>query len=260
MEKCIDEIRTFLHENKLCNNGDKTEFMIIGSKNNLQKLEANSITVNNIQIKAVDKVKNLGVIFDKAMTMEKQVNSMCKKAFFNIKNIAHVRKSLNKEDTKTAIHALVTPHLDYGNALLYGTNKKLVDKLQVAQNSAARLIERLRKYDRISHVRKDLHWLPVQARIKFKILNMTWKALNNESPMYMQDLLTLSTSGLNLRSNHKMLLKIPRSHTKYGERAFSSMAPVLWNSLPYHLRSAKNNEMFRNKLKTHLFHNSYQNP
>ena len=89
---------------------------------------------------------------------------------------------------------------------------------------------------------------------------MTWKALNNESPTYMHDLLTLSASNLNLRSNHQMLLKIPRSHTKYGERAFSSMAPALWNSLPYQLSSAKNNEMFRNKLKTHLFHNSYQNP
>jgi hypothetical protein len=142
MEKCIDEIREFLQENKLCNNGDKTEFMVIGSKHNLQKLETNSITVNKTEIKAVDKVRNLGVMFDKTMNMELQVRSMCKKAYYNIKNIAHIRKSLSKEDTKTAVHALVTPHLDYGNALLYGVNKKLLEKLQVVQNSAARLIDR----------------------------------------------------------------------------------------------------------------------
>ena len=144
--------------------------MLIGSKVNLQKLKSNSINVNNACIRAVDKVKNLGVIFDKNMTMEKQVNSMCKKAFYNIKNVAHIRKSLSKNDTKTAIHALVTPHLDYGNALLYCTNKKLLDKLQIAQNSAARLIERLKKHGRISHVREQLHWLSVNTRIKFKIL------------------------------------------------------------------------------------------
>ena len=244
MEKCIEEIRTFLHDNKLCNNGDKTEFMVIGSKNNLKKLEPSSIIVNNAQIKAVDKVKNLGVLFDKTMTMEKQVNSMCKKAFYNIKNISHIRKSLSKKDTKTAVHALVTPHLDYGNALLYGVNKKFLDKLQIAQNSAARLVERLRKYDRISHVRKELHWLPVQARIKFKILNTTWKALHDESPKYIQDLLTHSISDLNLRSNNQKLLKVPMSSTKYGERAFSCIAPLLWNSLPYHLRSVNKNEVF----------------
>jgi hypothetical protein len=209
MEKCIEEIREFLHENKLCNNGDKTEFMVIGSKHNLQKVETNSITVNNTEIKAVDNVRNLGVILDKTMNMELQVRSMCKKAYYNIKNIAHIRKSLSKEDTKTAVHALVTPHLDYGNALLYGVKKKSLDKLQVAQNSAARLIDRLRKYDRVSHVRKELHWLPVHARIKFKILNMTWKAINNESPQYIADLLNKSSSTHNLRSNHQNLLKVP---------------------------------------------------
>jgi hypothetical protein len=209
MEKCIDEIRTFLQENKLCNNGDKTEFIVIGSKHNLHKVGINSITVNNTEIKAVDNVKNLGVIFDKTMNMEPQVRNMCKKAYCNIKNIAHIRKSLSKEDTKTAVHALVTPHLDYGNALLYGINKKALEKLQVAQNSAARLIERLRKYDRVSHVRIELHWLPVHARIKFKILNLTWKAMNKESPQYIADLLNKSSSTLVLRSNHQNLLKMP---------------------------------------------------
>ena len=62
---------------------------------------------------------------------------MCKKAFYNIRNIAHIRKSLSKNDMKTAVHALVKPHLDYGNALLYGVNKKFIDKLQITQNSAA---------------------------------------------------------------------------------------------------------------------------
>ena len=176
-------------------------------------------------------------------------------------NLPHnFQSQLSKKDTKTAVHALVTPHLDYGNALLYGVNKKFLDKLQIAQNSAARLVERLRKYDRITQVRKELHWLPVQARIKFKILNTTWKALHDESPKYIQDLLTHSVSDLNLRSNHQNLLKVPMSSTKYGERAFSCIAPLLWNSLPYHLRSVNKNEVFRNKLKTHLFHDSYLNP
>ena len=121
-------------------------------------------------------------------------------------------------------------------------------------------MEHLRKYDRISHVRKELHWLPVQARIKFKILNTTWKALHDESPKYIQDLLTHSISDLNLRSNNQKLLKVPRSNTKYGERAFSSIAPLLWNSLPYHLRNVNKNEMFRSKLKTQLFHESYLHP
>jgi hypothetical protein len=260
MERCIDEVRKFLYENKLSNNSDKTEFILIGSKHNLNKLHFDSLNVDGMAIKSADKVRNLGVILDKTMTMEPQVRNMCKKAFFNIRNIASIRKSLSKEDTKTAVHALVTPHLDYGNALLLNTNKKILNRLQVAQNSAARLIMRLKKHDRISHIRKELHWLPIDARIEYKVLNMTWKALNNESPNYITDLLTRTSNSRNLRSNNQNLLDEPRFKTMYGEKAFSVIAPKLWNKLPLDLRNEQTNNTFRSKLKTHLFHNNYQNP
>ena len=91
-----------------------------------------------------------------------------------------IRKSLNKKDTKTAVNALVTPHLDYGNALLFGINGKYLRKLRVAQNTAAQLIE---KHDQLTHIRKELNWLPISSRIDFKLLNMTRKALNDETKM-----------------------------------------------------------------------------
>jgi hypothetical protein len=257
MEKCIDEIRIFLKDNKLCNNSDKTELMLIGSKRNLHLLDKKQLNINGLSIQASDKVKNLGVLFDKEMTMDTQVSSMCKKAFYNIKNIARIRRSMSKEDTKTAVHALVTPHLDYGNALLYGIRKKNLNKLQVAQNSAARLIERLRKYDRISHIRKELHWLPIDARIDFKVLNMTWKALNDKSPKYIADLLTRTTHQRSLRSNNQHLLTVPRCRSNYGDRAFSYVGPKLWNDLPINIRNADSNDIFRSRLKTHLYHKHY---
>jgi hypothetical protein len=218
MEKCIDEIRRFLQDNKLCNNSNKTEFMLIGSKHNLKKINCNNITVDCSKIEASKSVKNLGVIFDRLMKMDEQVSNMCKKAFFNIKNIAHIRNSLDKEDAKTAVHALVTPHLDYGKALLSGVTSKNLNRLQVAQNSAARLIERLRRNDRISHIRKELHWLPVKARIEFKILSLTWKALNNQAPIYLAELLSPTNHHRNLRSNQRNLLDVPRSCLTFGDR------------------------------------------
>jgi hypothetical protein len=260
MESCIIDIRKFLHDNKLCNNSDKTEFMLIGSKHNLMKINCNSLKVDRSKIDVSDNVKNLGVMFDKLMSMDAQVKNMCKKVFLNIKNIAHIRSSLSKSDTKTAVHALVTPHLDYGNALLSGITEKNLNKLQVAQNSAARLIERLKKNDRISHIRKELHWLPIKARIEFKILNITWKTLNNQSPSYLADLLNCIDHHRNLRSNQLKLLKIPRTGTSYGDRAFSSVAPKLWNSMPTNIHECDTHTAFRSKLKTYLFHNYYIDP
>jgi hypothetical protein len=260
MENCIKDVRKFLHQNKLSNNSEKTEFMLIGSKHNLNKVDTDSLKVNDISIKTADKVRNLGVILDKTMSMEPQVKNMCKKAFFNIRNIASIRKCLSIADTKTAVHALVTPHLDYGNSLLPGTNKSILDKLQIAQNASAQLIMRLKKHDRISHVRKELHWLPVKARIEFKILNMTWKALNDQAPQYIMSMLRRSSNNRSLGSNNQNLLEVPRSKTAHRDKALSTIAPKLWNTLPLALRNTEDNNTFRRMLKKHLFHNNYQNP
>jgi hypothetical protein len=260
MEKCIQEIRNFLHQNKLSNNADKTEFIIIGSSHNLQQMDFRSINVDESAIINADRVKNLGVIFDNSMKMDQQVNEMCKKSFFNIRNIAQIRKSLNKDDAKTAVHALVTPHLDCGNALLVGTSSKNIKKLQVAQNSAARLIARLKKYDRISHVRKELHWLPITARIEFKILNLTWKVLNNEAPGYLKELLNTTLHNRNTRSTNSRCLEKVRCNNNFGMRAFSVVAPKLWNDLPINVRNSITSEMFKSRLKTHLFQKSYNVP
>ena len=156
---------------------------------------------------------------------------------------------------KISVNALVTPHLDYGNGLLVGTSKYLIDKLQVAQNSAVRLIERVPKYEHIAIFRQKLHWLPILSRIQYKILLMTWKALNKQAPHYLQELLKLKKSHRNLRNANTKRLEVPECATanSFGERAFSISAPLLWNKIPEYLRTSKTVAHFKKGLKTHLF-------
>ena len=187
--------------------------------------------------------------------MEKQINKMCQAAYFNIRNISLIRKSLNKEDTKTVVNALVTPHLDYGNGLLHGISNKYLNKLQVAQNSAVRLIEKMSKRDHVTDRRKELHWLPIPARIKYKILTTIWKILHDQAPKYLCELIRHKPNPRALRSEDKQLLDISRGTTNngWGSRAFMSVGPTLWNSLPHHLRQQNTLDTFKKKLKTHLF-------
>ena len=255
MEKCIDEIRNFLHNNKLCNNGEKTELLLIGAPQQLIKLNATSICIDNVDIKALDQAKNLGVIFDKNMDTEKQINKMCKNAYFNIRNISKLTKTLDKETIKTAVNALVTPHLDYGNGLLYGIKSSLINRLQVAQNSAVRLIEKLKKHDSVCHSRQQLHWLPIPARIQYKLLTTTWKALNNQAPEYITQLINeRQQQSYQVRSNNQLRLIVPPSLNKnnFEDRALSYSAPELWNKLPNVVKEAHSLPSFKKRLKTHL--------
>ena len=84
-----------------------------------------------------------------------------------------VRKYPVYDTTKSLVHALVTSHLDYCNSLLYGCKTSSIKCLQRIQNYSARAICKIAKYDHISPILKQLHWLPVKARIEHKLLTLT---------------------------------------------------------------------------------------
>ena len=106
--------------------------------------------------------------------------------------IARIRRYLSNDTCSCIIQGLVTSKLDYANCLLYGVNKVFLHRLQIVQNSAARVILKMRKYDHISRARQELHWLPIQQRIAFSILTDVYKALHGLAPTYITDLILLA--------------------------------------------------------------------
>ena len=128
--------------------------------------------------------------------------------------------------------------MDFCNALLYGLPQSVIDRLQYVQNCAARLVTRTRSSEHITPVLRRLHWLPVRQRITYKILLLTYKALNGMAPKYIADLLQPYTPTRQLRSSSKNLLVTPKFDLKfYGDRSFQVAAPRLWNSLTDDIRS-----------------------
>ena len=154
------------------------------------------------------------------------------------------------------VHAFVSSRLDCNNSLLYGLPNSQLFPLQRIQNSAARLVTRCKRRDHVTPILRQLHWLPVQQRIQFKIL-MTYKAYHGLAPVYICELISgLSrTTNVTLRSANRLLLNPgPRVHTSsYGGRAFSVAAPNLWNKLPDHIRRSPSLTVFKSRLKTYLF-------
>ena len=143
------------------------------------------------------------------MDLKQHVNHICKVAFCHIRNLSRSRNCLSLKDTETLFHAFITTKLDNCNSLLAGLPQYLIDKLQRVHNAAGRVVFRTRKYDRITPVLMDLHWLPVKRRISFKILLLTYKALNALAPQYISDMLMQYTPARTLRSSNKQFLQVP---------------------------------------------------
>ena len=124
------------------------------------------------------------------------------------------------------------------------------------QNAAARLVLSLSKYSHISPALYQLHWLPVQHRVHFKILILTFKAIHGLAPKYIIELINIKPRSIyNLRSNQSSLLDPPKGKMLFtlGDKSFSAAAPYLWNSLPSELRDIQSLAIFKCKLKTSRF-------
>ena len=198
-------------------------------------------------------VRNLGVIFDKYMTMDDHVTAICKTINYHLRNLARIRKYIDNDTCHAAVRALVTSRLDYCNSLLNGVSVKTSNRLQLLQNKAARLVFKKPKYTHTSALITDLHWLRITQRIRFKTLVLTYKSLHNETPRYLSDLLHIRSHHYNIRASRRTTLEIPRTTKSAGDRSFSATAPRLWNSLPHHITAAKTTEQLKKLLKYHLF-------
>ena len=156
------------------------------------------------------------------------------------------------------MQALVVSRLDYANSLLYGVPKRLLDKLQKVQNAAARIVACVGVREHITPTLIELHWLPMEKRVHYKILVLTHKSLHGLAPSHLCQALEQPPQR-NRRHQHEDKLIVPRNRCKtVGGRAFRVAAPSLWNELPASLRD--NNlslPVFKKKLKTFLFRLSY---
>ena len=243
--------------NNLKLNNDKTELLVLHSKYRPQP-SLDVVSVGNVQVSPSAEARNLGAIFDSTMDYESHISEICKSAFYHIRNISHVRRYLNVESTEKLVHALVTSRLDNCNAVLFGLPDHLIKRLQYVLNAAARLVSLTNKYDHITPVMMQLHWLPVKERINFKILLTTFKALHGINPLYLRELISPYQPRRALRSSNQLLLEQPAYKLKsYGSRAFSVCAPGLWNKLPLKIRSSTSVPEFKRRLKTHLFRQAF---
>ena len=140
LEDSIKDIKRFLLLNKMKLNDDKTEFLIIGTRQQREKITKNKLKIGESEIKKAPDARNLGVFFDEDISMTRQVNEICKKGYYKLRSFAEIRPYLDEKTARTVAQALLTSTLDYGNSLFYGISKKNSNKLQALQNATVRVV------------------------------------------------------------------------------------------------------------------------
>ncbi|KAF7235229.1 Protein TANC1 [Varanus komodoensis] len=154
-------------------------------------------------------IQSLGVLLDPELSLEAQVTAAARSAFLQLQLIHQLCPYLEHDSLATVTHALVTSRLDFCNALYVGLPLKTVRILQLVQNRAARLLTGTGRYAHMTPVLWQLHWLPIEVRAQFKVLVMTYKALNGLGPGYLKERLCPYMPSRPLRSVGEALLREP---------------------------------------------------
>ena len=159
-------------------------------------------------------------LFFTQMTMVEHVKIVTRNCFYQLRQLRFIRRSLSPNTAKLLIHAFFSSRVDYCNSLLFGATATVVCKLQAVLNVSARYIKGLRRFDHISSVLKDeLHWLPVEYRIRYKLALLVYKCLHGAGPIYLAEhctSLTETTLHHQLRSVAHGSLQQPRTRTHFG--------------------------------------------
>ena len=245
---------------KLKLNIEKTEALNIQSGRHITHGSSSKLIMNGKEIKIDEKIRSLGVILDNKLTMAQQISQVKKKAMFNLINISRISNFIDRNSRLKLVHGLVFSQLDFCNMLYYGLPNKDLHQLQMIINNASRIITGMPRYsrERITPVNISLHFLPIKARIHYKICLLTFKALNHGEPRYLAELLAQETPQRALRSACNTRLQEPIiASTAYSDRCFKYCAPRLYNALSTDLKNAPNVEIFKKKLKTELFTRAY---
>jgi len=254
LESALSTVSSWFAHNWLSLNPDKSDAILFGThQRNSTLAGVSSVNVAGSTIPLADHIKLLGVTFDKSLTFHNHVNLVSQSCYYHIKALRHLRNTLDTHTASLIGHALVSSRLDYANSVLYGSSMSTISKLQRIQNTLARIVLQADYQTHSASLLNQLHWLPVNSRIHFKLATITYKALSTSSPSYLSSLLQPYQPVRSLRSSDKQLLVNPGSHTKFGSRSFRCAAPSIWNNIPLHIRSAPSISAFKNHLKTYYF-------
>ena len=237
MERLVKDIENWMTSNMLKFNGDKSDIMVLNGPRR-PRIELPPITICDESVFKSDSTTLLGVEVDSALSLKNHVKNTTKCCFYKLHNLFKIRRFLSEDAAKTMVHTLITSKLDYCNSVLNGLPNTTLEFLVRVQKAATRLISNKTKFQHISTVMKDLHWLPVKKRIEYKILVLTFKCVHNLAPAYLTELLH-NRINKRTRADNNNLLVVPKvKKSTFGGRSFSFTGPFLWNQLPNHLRHA----------------------
>ena len=250
-----------MRSNRLQLNSAKTEALWCASARRQHQIPITALAVSSDTVMPVRSVRDLGIYMDSDLSMRSHVLRTSAGCFAVLRQLYSIRRNVTRQVLQSLVVSLVLTRLDYGCATLAGCPAVLLYKLQSVMNAAARLVYSARKFEHVTPLLRELHWLHMPERITFRLAVYAYRCQHGLVPPYLAaDIRRVADVELRrrLRSASSAQLLVPSTeHSTIGDRAFPVAAARAWNSLPPHVTSSPSLSVFKTRLKTELFARSF---
>ena len=149
LQVVLDDLHLWMQSNRLKLNPDKTQLIWLGNRYQLKKIDHQLLSARFPGVVFQDSVMDLGVTLDGELTMSTHVGNICRSGFYHLRQLRLIRRHLTDATAATLVHAFVLTRIDYCNAVLVGTTKQQLNRLQMVLNTAARLLLRIPNFGHI---------------------------------------------------------------------------------------------------------------
>ena len=257
----FSKICRWLNINKLSLNTVKTEFMIIGTRNSISKLDRDPsgtqymiVGASDCRIRRVKLVKSLGLIVDDTLTWPGHIDYISTKRKRCIGVMKKTSKFLDKNSLLMLYRTLVETHLRYCNVVWGQCNDTLTDRLQILQNKAARVITKV-KYEDADHLGLtcQLGWLTVRGLIKLDLGIFMYQSQNNLLPETAGKfhIPTEMVHSYETRSAVSGNVFLPRYELSFTQKSMAFSGAKIWNEIPVSIEKAPSIDSFKEKRKAY---------
>lgn len=224
----LTAVNTWSIQNGLILNPAKSQ-AIYFSRNPIPNLPQPAI--GDTSIEYFDVLMNLGVKFDRALTMEAHINMICSRIYFGLRKFYQIGRFIPKNLRLRLIKTYVLPFLYHGDVIYFSARQQFMCKLERALNACTRFVFGLRRFDSISAVKNSLLGHSLQNHLKIRVCLFLFKLLKSQKPPYLFESVQLSKSK---RTSHLILPSFKSKH--YDSSIFVAGARI-WNSIPVEIRS-----------------------
>ena len=251
MEHNLALLSRWFGKNGIKINAQKTQFIILGSRQNIRRLPSVNIKFMGASVAGSATVLNLGVTFDQHMTFTNHVDSVVQRCTGMLCGLSHSRHSLPQSTLLTLIQGLVVSRILYC-LVVYGVcNGTQMKRVQKLLNFAARVLSGRRKFDHISDVLRRLDWLDAEHMYLYHGLNLLKRVISTSEPESIAgDLVTRGEVHQRDTRNADHLVT-PAIRSASGGRRFRHSICSAYNALPQAIRCLPKHR-FKKELRQHL--------